>query len=491
MDHKHPVVSASVGYVASDLRWWQPVLLGALAGGMGWGIRGQYGHETGAMIAGLLMSLVLAHLFRPHAVTLPVARAVAWCTVAIGFGGSMTYGQTIGLTQDGPLIGNWAALAWGMLGLAIKGGIWIGFAGVFLGMGLSGRQYRPLELLLLMAGLLVLFVLGTSLLNAPFDPANKILPRIYFSDDWRWEPEAALKPRREVWGGLLLALLGLVLDVAVRKRDALARNLGLWAVLAGALGFPLGQSLQAAHAWNREAFATGTWASVDPLVNWWNLMEITFGATAGAGLGRGLWLNRRRLGELRAAERGAIAPLVGWGLLALHASLLVAVEFGKWPVVDAVYDTGLVAGIIPVVAIAGTRWWPCALALPITVLPIAGKTLVALAYAEPTVGRVPGWITCVLIPLALTAWAAAWWSRDPRPLQPSHRFTRFTLVLATWLYFSLNFARFDFPWPWAAWTQRTPSALVFLACAVGLTVVALALPVQGRSGRTGALAPGS
>ena len=28
------------------------VALGAMAGGLGWGIRGQYGHETGAMIAG-------------------------------------------------------------------------------------------------------------------------------------------------------------------------------------------------------------------------------------------------------------------------------------------------------------------------------------------------------------------------------------------------------------------------------------------------------
>jgi hypothetical protein len=54
----------------------------------------------------------------------------------------MTYGQTIGLTQDPALVGNYAALRWGLLGLAIKGGIWIGFAGVFLGMGLGGVRYR-------------------------------------------------------------------------------------------------------------------------------------------------------------------------------------------------------------------------------------------------------------------------------------------------------------------------------------------------------------
>jgi hypothetical protein len=46
---------------------WQPVLFGAMAGGMAWGIRGQYGHETGAMIAGLLVGLTLTFLLCPRA----------------------------------------------------------------------------------------------------------------------------------------------------------------------------------------------------------------------------------------------------------------------------------------------------------------------------------------------------------------------------------------------------------------------------------------
>jgi len=55
----------------------------------------QYGHETGAMIAGLLVGLVLVLLFRPAGACLPAARAVALCAAAIGFGGAMTYGQTV------------------------------------------------------------------------------------------------------------------------------------------------------------------------------------------------------------------------------------------------------------------------------------------------------------------------------------------------------------------------------------------------------------
>ena len=34
----------------------------------------------------------------------------------------MTYGQTVGLTHDAELVGNWQALGWGLLGLFIKGG---------------------------------------------------------------------------------------------------------------------------------------------------------------------------------------------------------------------------------------------------------------------------------------------------------------------------------------------------------------------------------
>ena len=64
-----------------DISWWQPVLFAAMAGGMAWGIRGQYGHEIGAMIAGLLVSLTLVFLLCPNASSLNVARAVALPTI--------------------------------------------------------------------------------------------------------------------------------------------------------------------------------------------------------------------------------------------------------------------------------------------------------------------------------------------------------------------------------------------------------------------------
>lgn len=454
---------------------WQPVLLAALAGGMGWGIRGQYGHETGAMLAGALVSLVLVFVMCPQAALLPAARAVAFGTIAIGIGGSLTYGQTIGLTQHPQLIGNWEAWRWGMLGLAIKGALWIGFAGLFLGMGLGDRRYSWREMLCLQLGMFALFGAGWWLFNQPFDPANKVLPKLYFSASWQWQPAAGpeLKPRPEVWGGLLFALLGAWVWTGWVRRDRLARNLVLWGMLGG-IGFPIGQCLQSFHAWHRELFKVGLWAQLDPAMNWWNWMETTFGAVMGACLGLGLWLNRKHIGQLVEAQV-TIKPPIEWLLVAIHVALLILGEFSDLAWANALYDPGLIIAFIPLIAVAGGRWWPVLLALPITVVPIAGKTILNLVYEEYAVGLLAGWFWYGLVPVGVTAAAAVWFVRQMERGLSGREFVRRALLLNTWLYFGLNYAFFRFPWPWEKWTVRTPNSLAFTLCAVGLTVACLTL----------------
>jgi hypothetical protein len=448
---------------------------------MGWGIRGQYGHETGAMIAGLLVSLALVKICCPHAALLPAARAVAWTTIAIGFGGAMTYGQTIGLTQDPALVGNYAALRWGLLGLAIKGGIWIGFAGVFLGMGLGGVRYRARALLVVMLALLVLFFAGLRAVNAPFDPSARVLPPIYFSADWRWRPDAALTPRREVWGGLLLALIGLLGYVRGIRDDRLALRLGLWGILGGAIGFPLGQSLQAFHAWHPGVFTAGIWVRLDPVLNWWSFMETTFGATMGAALGLGLWINFSRVDPLSEPGDTTIPLSIEGVLLAVHAVLLVASEFSGLPGAGLYTELSLLLGLVPIVGVAGGRWWPVLVPLPITLLPIAGKTVRALVYDEHTMAPFGGWLLYLVLPLSVATAAAVAIGRRRPFTGDGQAFARRVLLLAVWGYFLLNFAFFRFPWPWETWTPRTPNAIVFFVCAVGLTVEALrATPASTR-----------
>jgi hypothetical protein len=437
----------------------------------GWGIRGQYGHETGAMLAGLLVALVLVYLFGYHLSSLSAARAVALATVAIGFGGSMTYGQTLGLTQDAPLIGNMAALRWGLLGTFIKGSIWIGYFGLFLGLGLGGKKYTMVEMALALIVAIFLFYLGIYVLNEPFDPASKKLPSIYFSDHWHWEPGETLKPRREQWGGLLFALGWLIAYTGFIKKDLLARNMVLWGMLAGGLGFSLGQSVQAYHAWNVDWFQMGWLASIEPNINWWNMMEITFGAVFGCVLALGLWCNRHHIATNRFDEPIELGFKTELGLMAIHIFALVTWNFMSFSTFDWFADRALTMGLIPLLAILGGRIWPYFVCLPITALPIAGKTLRQLAYRTDDISLLFGWFIYFMVPLALVTWFAIKLIQRPDKKLNGHFFSRRTLIISTIFYFVLNWAFFEFPWPWSDWTARTPSGIIFIICAAGLLLL--------------------
>jgi hypothetical protein len=455
----------------------------ALAGGMGWGIRGQYGHETGAMIAGLLVGLVLVLKFRPAASPLGAMRAAALCAAGIGFGGAMTYGQTIGLTQNPELIGNWAALGWGMLGLGIKGALWIGFAGTFLGIGLGGIKYRTAEIACMMGGMLALMLFGMWALNMPYDPAARIVPRVYFSSDWSWFPSAGpeLKPRREFWGGFLFALTGLVLYTGWYRKDLLARRMAFWGCLGG-IGFPLGQCIQAWHAWNKNLFQAGSLAEWDKVINWWNFMETTFGLVLGASLATGLWLNRQRIAPLNERREVALKPAGELGLFALHSALLALWEFGSITPLEAFGDLGISKSLIPIIGIAGGQYWPYLMTLPVIALPILGKTSAAMGY--PPGNSVIGAVAFTLLPFLALAFLAIRMARNTRVrsgIRAGDQLSK-VLLLITWLYFSLNYAFFKFPWPWRSWTARTPNGIIYTLCALSLTWIAIKHLKTNRGG---------
>lgn len=455
------------------------MLLAGMAGGMAWGIRGQYGHETGAMIAGTLVGLVIVFLFCPKLNALQSARAVALMALGVSFGGSMTYGQTLGLTHDGPLIGNTDALAWGLLGVFIKGGIWIGLAALFLGLGLSRKRYGAWELTAVVCGAVLLLLGGIALLNQPFDPANRALPRIYFSDHWRWEPDSELKPRFEKWGGLLLALVGLWLYATLVKRDRLVRQLTLWGFVAGGLGFAGGQSLQAAHAWHPEWFDHGTLhTSLTQYLNWWNLMETTFGFVFGAILALGVWRHRDHLIGAPNHEESEIPPPdvslslpVEIVLLVLHVSAVITWNFFSVDALDAFADLAIPMGILPMLGIMAGRWWPFLFPLPIVTLPIAGKTVRELSINTETIPLLAGLCVYLLMPLYIIGAVAIYFGR--RPQANGTAFARNSLLLMAWMFFYLNLAFFRYPWPWEPWTGRTPHGLSFFICAVGLSLAAL------------------
>lgn len=427
------------------------LLLATLAGGMAWGIRGQYGHETGAMIFGVLVGFVIVLCYLPQASSLQAARAIGLLTLAIGFGGSMTYGQTIGLTQDQSIHGtladphwNWAAYRWGLIGLGIKGALWIGFGGLYLGIGLSGKRYRPLEMFCVGVALVALFFLGRWVLNMPHDPENRQLPYLYFSDHWQWEPPENVKPRREVWGGMLFALVGMLGYVGAIKRDRLAVNLCLWGLIGG-LGFPCGQYFQAAAAWNREAFKSSWWQIG---VNQWNMMEVTFGMVAGFSLALGCWLNRSRISQNGEADEVPLSPMAeGWLIAAYVYVLLVGWYFDK-SIFITVHQYGILMGVLPMTVIVGSRYAPFLYVLPIVAISIMVKTFLERFKPAETGDPTMGLVCLVTIPLALLVWLALCFARRSQAGETARSFASIGLTVTATLYFWLNFTFFAFPWKW-------------------------------------------
>jgi hypothetical protein len=113
--------------------------------------------------------------------------------------------------------------------------------------------------------------------------------------------------------------------------------------------------------------------------------------------------------------------------------------------------------------------------LPITLLPIAGKTVRALVYqAEDPINMGLGWTVYFVLPMAAAAAYAIWSAYKAKGGDAQPTFIRNALFFTTWIYFGLNYAFFNFPWPWCEWTGRTANGLIFTVCAFGLTAMILA-----------------
>ncbi len=110
----------------------------ALAVGLGWGIRGDYGHLLGAMYPGACLALGLAYVSRQRSLFLwmPVLAAVS--ALGIGSGGSMSYGILHGYAQSDTFIN----YAYGFLTLFLQGAAWGTFGGAIVGLVLEREPMK-------------------------------------------------------------------------------------------------------------------------------------------------------------------------------------------------------------------------------------------------------------------------------------------------------------------------------------------------------------
>lgn len=272
------------------------VLFPAAVMSLGWGLRGYIGGgPLGAMIPGSLTALALALLLRlDNSRTLLLA---AWGAVGMGFGGEETYGQTVGLSLQE------ATYGWALIGFAVKGSVW-GFLGAaFLGIALSWQKYSTRQWTVGMGLFMVSGYLGWIGVNKP--------KWIYFSN-------LLDHPRDEVWAALWIA--GLVLSGWLWL---CARNNvpWLWAwigALGGGVGFPLGA---AAQVYGR-GIETITW------LDWWKVMEFTFGACLGAAIGLASHLAGPDRDGKEKEEEGASSG-IPWKGICIAAFVLLLLQSAK------------------------------------------------------------------------------------------------------------------------------------------------------------------
>jgi hypothetical protein len=300
------------------------VILSGLAMSVGWGFRGDYGHEAGAMVPGALLGLAICLASgRPdwwrRASIMAMCGAIGWA-----FGGQMSYARITGYTASSSL----PDVAYGYACLFLIGGLWAGIGSGILALGVTqSRSYLECFVGPLVALWLVWFAMDLSGLT------ERLVRAWYLHDtDWvaalsallvagayaitisRSRPACTLiislaagwwagyviltallrlhmtPPRSDNWSGCVGLFVALVLYLIYQKNRA-ALIVTLWGFLAGGVGFAVGDfvNMLGRAQWG----PIGHFAALQGL-DYWKWMEQLFGLIMGLGVGLAFLRNVRR-----------------------------------------------------------------------------------------------------------------------------------------------------------------------------------------------------
>ena len=108
--------------------------------GLGWALRGHFGHQWGASWAGMLLSLVLLAMANRSDWTSRMPILVALGTLGWSVGGTMSYGILVGYGRGN----SFPDVYYGLVMLAVVGFLWGAIGGGFFGLGLeTTTEKRP------------------------------------------------------------------------------------------------------------------------------------------------------------------------------------------------------------------------------------------------------------------------------------------------------------------------------------------------------------
>jgi hypothetical protein len=284
------------------------VLLVALSLSIGWGIRGNYGHETGAMFPGALAAIAVCLLsgrsdWRERVAYFALFGALGW-----GFGGSISYMQVISYTHSGHL----PTQLYGFAGLYVIGFLWAALGGGGTALPAVVDRQRLTEMFVPL--LFVLVIMGIS---------EEGIPRLAHA----LQSEAAMKRQDSLLYWLdsdylqaAVALAAVLLFDLVERRFA-----KLWELLlCGAIGAAACAAVQwllsvtglGEPLWNmlvRPQGDTSQFPAEKLVLNWPNFLPEVLahiGWVLGLAIGTGVYFARR--GRFALGSRLFLYMALGW-----------------------------------------------------------------------------------------------------------------------------------------------------------------------------------
>ena len=195
------------------------VFLVALSLSIGWGIRGNFGHESGAMIAGVLSALAVAVLsdrddWRRRIPYFALFGGLGW-----GFGGSISYMYPFSFTESGQTVSTY----YGYFTVFLEGGLWCGMGAA----GTALAATMPWDRMTRMFVPLLFVLLAMSSRFVFEEPLERWLAAGAGTGDERWHRhESPLYWLDSDWLPALLALVGVCLfDVYDRIQRGVDRRI--------------------------------------------------------------------------------------------------------------------------------------------------------------------------------------------------------------------------------------------------------------------------
>jgi len=216
--------------------------------GLGWAMRGHFGHEWGASWAGAMGALAVLIVSRRmdwirRGPVLAALGAIGWAV-----GGMMSYGLVIGYCRSVTFLNS----LYGYTMLVIIGGLYGFIGGGLFGLGLeSGEKKSPQWPALISEMLVGGFIVWGLLI---------------YQMEWFMTP-----PRSELWAGCLGAAIALSWFL-YRHEFKRALRVAAYSALGAGFGFAFGNFVQ----------LLGNTMEIS--YNWWNVMEFTLGFFGGLGM---------------------------------------------------------------------------------------------------------------------------------------------------------------------------------------------------------------